>query len=247
MARKFQNYKLKINYPNGDTEDVNFKGINTSNYKDMLNLYKEVKEQYKDVCCTIDFIGESENGDLGILFTKCIEIKEDQNSDMMRNTFDIASEIRYLLKLLNKKEKYHNHVLPALNKKQDVMLHQMENINKYKGTKNEILIKKVQLVDEVYSIRSSRRFHKNELKYIKMIKDKVEINSLLEKFNINRIKTSHDFVETEKDMDRRRVMKEVRYKSDKERLNLMKQLEYKYSKIVNDAVGRKLICYNNAS
>ncbi len=74
--RKYESYSIKITYLNGDTEDINYKGINTSSYKDMLKLYKDVKEEYKNESVTINFVGKTENGELRILFQKEIINKD---------------------------------------------------------------------------------------------------------------------------------------------------------------------------
>ena len=48
-------------------------------------------------------------------------------------------------------------------------------------------------------------------------------------------------------IEEKKIFKEYTYRSDKERLRIMKQIEGKYSKVVNDSVNNKLVCYNLAN
>lgn len=261
--RKYQEYSIKITYLNGDTEDINYKGINTSSYKDMLNLYRDVKEKYQDESVTIDFIGATDKGELGILFQKKI-ITEDtalkEYAEKVTNikVEDIIKNIYSNFKMLNDKRKYSHEQISICDKEQDILLHKIECFNNELGN-NEI---KTSIFDNIQDIRIKRRRYKNDLdncgklngklyNYInqkndRLTTDKTEnlLSQVLESIQKTNNK-QYDFL-TDKKVEELKIMKEVRYKTQTERVKIMQKLKKEFDKIYCDESKMKIVCYNKA-
>jgi hypothetical protein len=222
-------------------------GINTSSYKEMLQLYKQTKEQYINESVTIDFMGVSDDGQINIFFSKKIvgqeEIKENTKP------IDLIKNIQENLDLLIKKETKTKGELGVWNKKQDITLHRIENFNKA-NFKNQIEInnEKLNLFNNLEEIRLKRRAIKNDIKLFDLVESKIDIGKTLESLNniINQYNSYINKVEylTDEKLEEKHIMKEVKYKNDKERLNLMKQLQGKYDRLQYS--GGIITCYNRS-
>lgn len=122
--RKYDAYKIKITYHNGDTEEVEYNShVDTSNYKEMLEVYRHTKEEYinhKEVAI-IDFVGISEQGTIGILFTKEISnyIEPEIIDYMGRDVRDNINEINFLLSVIPKQKQHFEELLGETIKKRD--------------------------------------------------------------------------------------------------------------------------------
>ncbi|HDK7314211.1 TPA: hypothetical protein PTV97_003347 [Clostridium botulinum] len=260
--RKYQEYSIKITYLNGDTEDINYKGINTSNYNDMLNLYRDIKEKYQDESVIINFLGKTDKGELGILFQKKIinkdaELKEYAEKVVNTEIEDIIKDIYNSFKLLNDKRKYSNEQINICNKKQDILLHKIEHFNNELG--NEI---KISIFDNIQAIRIQRRKLKEDLENLTNFNGMLchyenKVNKRLTTEQVEKILTKalesiqkinnkqYDFLTDEK-VEELKIMKEVRYKKQTERVKLMQQLKKEFDKIYCDESKMKIICYNKA-
>jgi hypothetical protein len=236
MAKKYSSYNVKITYTNGDTEDITLKGINTSDYKEMIKVYNDVKEDHKNDSCIIDFVGVNDSGELGILFTKEINTKITDEDKLKMKVEDIVPQISILLETLKLKREYHNKSQSVDDKKQDIKLHDLDITNE----DEDILA----IAKEIQDIRKQRREDKDEILFLSFINN---IDSMLNKFKEvnNRIvavkggeKFSSDTVE------KYNIIKEVTYRSDKERISLMSQLKPKYDKFVIDELNKKITFYN---
>jgi hypothetical protein len=241
--RKYSNYSIKVTYNNGDTEDITLKGINTSNYKEMLKVYNDVKEDHKNDSCIIDFVGVSDSGELGILFTKEIKVETNNTEKMKMTTEDILEEMNELLKVLQLKRKYYLNGLGERDKIKNDIEHEIEA---YEGNN----LGKIELFDRLQNAERDRREVKKELRFIKYVESKEfhkqikEIKINIDNFKKSSIKAKSKFVEgTIK--EEYNIIKEVTYKNDRERINLMKQLKPKYDKAVVDEINKKITFYNN--
>jgi hypothetical protein len=88
MSSKYRRYKIIVNYLNGNKEEIEYinnKPVDTSSYKEMMKVYKEVKEQYISMCTSIDFIGITEDEQLNIMYSK----KNKQDNDNSENSFEL--------------------------------------------------------------------------------------------------------------------------------------------------------------
>lgn len=259
--RKYQEYSIKITYLNGDTEDINYKGINTSSYKDMLNIYKDVKEEYKNESVIIDFIGKTENGELGILFQKKIinkdaELKEYAEKVVNTEIEDIIKDIYNSFKLLNDKRKFTYEQIGIYNKKQDVLLHKIESFENDLG--DEL---KISIFDSLKELRECRRKLKNDINKCvafngmlcscKEIEDKLtteKMEEILQKSieSINKINNKqYEYLSDEK-AEELKIVKRVSYKNFKDRVKKINQLQKEYQKVYYDNSKMEIICYNKA-
>lgn len=252
MCRKYEEYKIKITYLNGDTEELNYKGINTSNYKEMLKLYKDIKEQYKEESVVIDFLGITNTGELGILFTKEIKGKDYLDKQELEMTEEeILKDIQRKMTLLYKRKDETINKLNAVNKKQDILLHQIESLPS--KTNNNI---KIKMLNELQEIRKNRRYlknKKNDLTSLNIIIDNFKILSninTLTKYILDKKQKSvlqeqqFNFDKIEKVEKRFNVIKEIKYRNFRERVNLIKQLTPKYDKVYYDDSKMTVTCYN---
>ncbi|HCL4455230.1 TPA: hypothetical protein N2D10_003257 [Clostridium botulinum] len=260
--RKYQEYSIKITYLNGDTEDINYREINTSSYKDMLKIYKDVKEEYKNESVIIDFIGKTENGELGILFQKKIinkdaELKEYAEKVVNTEIEDIIKNIYNSFKLLNDKRKYSNEQINIYNKKQDVLLHKIEHFNN--ELENEM---KISIFDNIQAIRIQRRKLKEDLENLtnfngmlchyknkvnkRLTTEQVEKILITALESIQKINNKQYGFLTDEKVEELKIMKEVRYKKQTERVKLMQQLKKEFDKIYCDESKMKIVCYNKA-
>ncbi|MBN3376346.1 hypothetical protein CF087_21150 [Clostridium botulinum] len=260
--RKYQEYLITITYLNGDKENLKYKGINTSNYNDMLNLYRDIKEQYKNESVIIDFIGKSADGQMDIMWQKEIvnkdaKIKEYAEKVVNTEIEDIIKDIYNSFKLLNDKRKYSNEQINIYNKKQDILLHKIEHFNNELG--NEI---KISIFDNIQAIRIQRRKLKEDLENLTNFNGmlchyKNKVNKRLtteqtEKIlmtaleSIQKIDNKEYTFLTDEKVEELKIMKEVRYKKQTERVKLMQQLKKEFDKIYCDESKMKIVCYNKA-
>jgi hypothetical protein len=91
MSKKYQKYKINVQYLNGDIEDINMAGINTSSYSKMLEVYHRIKNTYADKVKIINFIGIDQEGNMHIKFTK--EIKHKGRDDLKQDINEILDNI----------------------------------------------------------------------------------------------------------------------------------------------------------
>ena len=59
--KKYEEYLIKVTYENGDVENIKYKGVNTSDWKQMMSIYRDVKEEYNNIDCQIDFMDYVKN------------------------------------------------------------------------------------------------------------------------------------------------------------------------------------------
>lgn len=132
MARKYSKYEIKVTYTNGDIENIKLSGIDNGSYTAMLDMYKQIKERYKDTECNIDFVGVSDNGEMGILFTK--EIKnnnkpwfvEEAEQYTEQSMFNLVQQLHDTINLIERRGNWMTGELDLLNKMQDIYLHRIE-------------------------------------------------------------------------------------------------------------------------
>lgn len=86
--------------------------------------------------------------------------------------------------------------------------------------------------------------HKNELKILSNIKEKIDLKEMYDVFNsisINNKKFKYLDDAMIKNLD---MIKEVYFSGEVDRIKKIKSLKKKYNKIKVDAKNSKLICYN---
>lgn len=253
---KYQSYSIKITYLNGDTEDINYKGINTSNYKDMLKLYKDVKEQYKKESVTINFLGKTADGQLNIMFQKKIVNKDAENKEYAEKVInteveDIFQQIINNIKILNDKFKNSKNYQGILDKEINIKIHDIQNVGK-----NVADSFKIKIYDEISDLENKRRFIKNNFQTIHSLKQKLQTKGLsLEKIqnmfqsklnSIEKNKNKDYEILTDEKTEELKIMKKASYKNFKDRVNKIKELSKDYDKVYYDNSKMEIICYNKA-
>lgn len=97
MAKKFNQYLIQITHSNGQTEDIEYTNYDKTSYKEMLNVYKTIKEEYSNVNCVIDFLGVNEKERV-VIFKKYNEVEElsveivDPISESSEDLFELVEQ-----------------------------------------------------------------------------------------------------------------------------------------------------------
>lgn len=247
--RKYDKYEIKITYHNGDMEEVNYtSNIDTSNYKQMLNIYRQTKEEYlnnKDVAI-IDFVGISGQGEIGILFTKEVSkyVEPNMLDDLNRDCRSVVDDIITLFNVLKKQKDYYKEIADECEKRRDTLLHEVLLIKNDSRKNRELLEHNLIVKQGDNEVR--RKFAKNNIKDLISLNKKFNISStinILKDFSIERDLNGYDKESPKEYKDR--VEFKVTYKDDIERVRLIKQYKHKYDEMKNDVVNRTLYFYNH--
>ena len=255
---KYQKYQVKVTYVEGNTETINWKGINTNNYKEMLDVYRTTKDKYIDDVrvMKIDFIGLSNQGEMKIFFTKEFDNckgKEELNKSVTELTNEIANN----LQALKNKMHYHGKMIGALSKKRDEAMHNIENLKKLRD-KNRITEEEyMQLKDENYKELEyssiERRWHKVENENMQQLTNKningqkLNLTHLINIFNsIEDDDKEYEYLTVHK-MDKLKLYTEVKYTTDKDKGTKESRLKKKYSNVIIDDANNIIYAYNKAN
>ncbi|NFH40747.1 hypothetical protein [Clostridium sporogenes] len=264
--RKYQEYLITITYLNGDKENIKYKGINTSSYNDMLNLYRDIKEQYKNESVIIDFIGKSSDGELGILFQKKIinkdaELKERASKIQKMSLEEILENLINGFNMLKEKKQFAIKDRDVYSKETDIKLHIME-VKKRSG-KYVSPEEKIEMYDIIAEERVRRRQAKedkqkldnlrNSFRLFKNVetKESLCIDNIINLLQTN-IKSINKIDSKEYEpliadkAEELKIMKKVKYKNFKERIRLIAELKKEYQKVYYDDSKMEVICYNKA-
>lgn len=254
---KFNEYCIKINYMNKDTEVIKYtdKGLDKCSYKSMLQIYKQTKEEYKDMCVTIDFVGISSTGELNILFTKEIineeEAKQKEIADRLENceTLQILKNLKDNFELLNKRRGKVKSDYNIANKERDVKSHQIENFPK----DSEDMLEKIKLFNSFQKSCNKRREVKDELQLNDDFFDnsnvcvKHMINILDSYIEKSEKKLSKEYKPlTDEMVEEYKIMKVVKFRSFSEKFKLLSKLNKEYSKAVANDSNMTITCYNKS-
>lgn len=248
MARKYEKYKITVKYLNGDTEDINLSGINTSNYSKMLEVYHRIKSTYADKVKTIDFVGVGQDGNMNIMFTK--EIKPQGREDLKQDIKDIMNNISKQIQLVKDKNFHHHNLIDALNKKEDVKLHELESLEKI-IFKSDIEKDKeiLRIGKELAEIRLERRWHKDQFAMIQKLQSNKVGNEEINFTHLSNVFKSKDNNKNQIKPLNMKVAEELKiYKEEviKDKDKQMEKLKKSYERVVVDEVDNKLIAYNKA-
>jgi len=241
---------IQVNYLNGNKENIEYinnRPVNTSSYKEMMKVYKEVKEQYANLCISIDFVGITEDEQLNVLFTKKMI-----NEENIENSFELIEQLNDIVNKLNTKAKESQDLLSLVDKEKSVFEHKYIEFAELEDLVDEYKIEKF---DEYRSLLLKRRVIKDEAINLKNVKEQLDIiienTERLYKRTVGYLNKAIECTESSitqtvpEDLDKQ-IVKEIKYNNFKERINLMKQLEHKYDKIINIEEENKLVCYNKS-
>mgnify|MGYP000948403409 CR=1 FL=1 len=260
--RKYQYYDIRvINNINNSVESIsllNKEEVDKSNYKQMLDVYRIIKEQYKNDNVTIDFYGVDDKSTMKILYEKKFTFSDngDNEDNGTETTIDLCKQLNDLCgKISNINENLSNSE-SICDKKQNMLLHRLENLKKkniYELSNDEKNII-IQIALDIQTVRIRRREIKNERKIYQGFTHKNLFHDLLE-IN-NRIYTScvtrnnqinYISQQCKKKLNNVRSMehREIPYKSFKERINIMRQMQKKFDQVRYDEDKKIVFCYNN--
>lgn len=248
--RKYDEFKIEVEFLSGDFEEINYKSVDTKSYKQMMELYKETKKHYSDTSCKIKFKGISEAGEMGVLFIKEIKTLDQRIKEEAEYIEDVEIKklLENILKLnnyINKKREITKIRKSETDKRISTIIHNIEN-KKYKTSEEKIIA-----VDEIECVSEKRRKTKideaffgtfyNQKKY-KLVNEKEiteALNWIIKQEIRDGLKKEYNSYET------KYAIKEFPYKNDKERIKIMRNVEGKYNKVYVDQKDMKVKCYNN--
>jgi hypothetical protein len=247
MVKKYQKYKINVQYLNGDTEDINLAGINTSSYSKMLEVYHRIKNTYADKVKIINFIGIDQDGKMHIKFTK--EIKHQGRDELKKDINEIMDSISKELLLIKEKNFYHHGLIDALNKKEDLKLHELESLNENNYmTKADEDKEILRIGKELKNIRLERRWHKEQFLIISRLGESKIGNENLNFTHLSNIfKNRYNKVEI-KPLNMKLAEELNLYKEEiiKDKDKQIEKLKKRFEKIIVDEADNRLICYNKA-
>ncbi|HBJ1650406.1 TPA: hypothetical protein LA460_000310 [Clostridium botulinum] len=248
MGKKYEKYKISVQYHNGDTEYINLSGINTSNYNNMISVYHNIKKKYYKEVKTINFIGIGKDGAFGILFRKENKNKNGR-AELKESVEDIMNRISKDLLLIKEKNFYHYDMIGALNKKEDLYLHMIENFKHKKFNSNvERDREKIKIFDRLEYIRAERRWHKEQFEIIKDLQQNtlkegtLNVTHLANVFNINKIHKNFKFL----DLNLAEYKKIYTEQLIKDKDKQVKKLKKDYEKVIIDEANGRIIAYNKS-
>lgn len=246
MGRKYLTYKVVV------TQDKSIfinEAENTNSYLETKDLYSKIKEVNQNEDCLIEFIGITPDGTEGILFSKEYKQEIIENERLIKTTDDIVIEIKDLLENLQEKRAYCQDMEGAITKKQDIILHKIENLRVLDVANEEEMTKiKVSIIDELFDVRTERRKIKDEKSKLDYVYSKCDISDFSQKINSVKIPIPNNekkAIKYNKDLDNEVIFKEIKYSTSKQRNLWISQMEHKYTRIVDDAINKKLVCYKN--
>lgn len=236
MGRKYEKYSVKVTFLDSSIEEIQYQGVNTSNYKEMLKLYNDVKNQYIEKARLIEFLGVSENGQLTVMFKKpIVEVNKPSLIDELSNI---------LTKIENRKEQV-NDVVSILDKEINGVTHDIENIpEKCKNySKDELDDYKISLVDQILTASIQRRNLKNEVTALYGLSSSISIDKIRTKIDsANEVLHKEFNLEKQSEKDNLHVHTR-KYTNDFKRDKIMEELSEQYQKVVD--VGNGVIKYCN--
>jgi hypothetical protein len=247
MGKKFEKYKINVQYLNGDIEDINMAGINTSSYSKMLEVYHRIKNTYADKVKIINFIGIDQEGKMHIKFTK--EIKHQGRDELKKDVVDIMDNISKEMLLIKEKFFYHSDLIDGLNKKEDIKLHELESLAEVKymtevDEDREIL----RIGKELKNIRVERRWHKNQFAMISKLGEQRIGNENINFTHLSNVFKPRFSKQNIKPLNMK-IAEELRlYKEEiiKDKTKQLERLQKNFDKIIVDEADNRLICYNKA-
>lgn len=250
MSRKYDEYRIKITYMNG-VENITYKSnVDKSDYKEMLKAYKETKTELshdKNVAA-IDFVGVSENGEIGVMWTKEVNklIPEDLIDDLDRDCREITKEITHLLNVLIEQKQYSKDKVDECEKKRDTLLKKVLLMNNSGLSKEEMMNYKINLIDQQHKNETLRKIAKNNKADLIKLHNQIDIQSIIKQFeSFDKPRDLKGFdKETPKDYENR-VQQEFKYNTEKERISIILKNEQKFDTYKINPKNKTIFFYNH--
>lgn len=251
--RKYQYYDIKVvNNLDGSTENINLLNedkVDKSNYKKMLKVYREIKEQYKNENVTIDFMGVANDSTMNVMYKKEYNIYGKEET-----IFDLCDDLNDVIQKFKIVKEQSQDLQGTYDKKQDKELHRLDHLkkkNEYELT-NEEKNNLLKIAINIQAIRNDRRINKNEQTLICSLMevgtwDKLfSLNDMIQgkknKFISKNNKIEQAYLQNK--IDESKMYKEIPYKDFKDRMQVMKKLQKQFKKIKYDEKRHVCIGYN---
>lgn len=251
--RKYQYYDIKVvNNLNGSTENINLLNedkVDKSNYKKMLEVYRGIKEQYKDQDVTIDFMGVTDDSTMNVMYKKEYSIYGKKET-----IFDLCNDLDDIIQKFKIVKEQSQDLQGTYDKKQDKELHRLDHLkkkNEYELTdkeRNNLL----KIAINIQAIRSDRRDNKNEQELICSLTDVgiwgklFPLNDMMQekknKFVSKNNKIKQAYLQNK--IDESKMYKEIPYKDFKDRMQIMKKLGKQFKKVNYDEKRHMCMGYN---
>ena len=245
---KFMIYKIKIVHGNGKVEYRNDSGYSVGNYCEMKELFSKVEQEVCSKDCRLLLLGVDFRGDNKLIKERNFTKSSDEEKRIYETSFvEYAKQIQDILNKMKLKKDYHYQMLDAVEKKDSIIDHRIETFEKKQWDSQEEMIKeKLKIFDESESIKRERRLHKDELEIFIGIKEKININEVLEAFKVESKNTKFKYLDEDM-VGELGIMKEVYFSSDKDRVMKLRVLKKQYDRVKVDILNRKIICYNKSA
>lgn len=253
--RKYQQYKIIVVKQNGQKEitDVSKYDVETDSYKDMLQTYKDIKEEYKDVPVEISFCGVSDNGQLGIIFTReGIKNKQESFKDELLNKTneeltDILKDVVDTMKQKANSQIAWGHVEKDINVLNHIsMSFDINQLNKMSETeKNDFLLKLGEANIKRKEILNLQGYNDVLKSYMKTINEMNGLCGQLRKY-LDTIKIAEEKGKEKYTIDNYdNIIVKISFVNFTDRFNKQRELEKKkeYDRIVIDEKNKELVCY----
>lgn len=243
--RKFSMFNVVVEFADGSKEVVKYKEFDKTSYKDMMTMYKRVKEEYKDKNCNIKFVGVNKSGEMGVLFTKenIKEVSKEEDREEIKVDESVVDLLKELSSTINKINKARNSLegeLSLVNKQQDVLLHKFES--SYENLSNK---EKLQLGQELTNIRKKRRQIKNERKVLGTFETDYTANQFKYlSIGVERAVKKDEELASQKRLSCENKVKEYRYIKDSQRQAMEEDLKNKFDRIYVNEQEKIIYCYN---
>lgn len=242
--RKFNEYLILVTFKNGNTEEIEYtsnfkKKADKTSYKEMLSIYSEIKEQYENKNCTIDFLGVNDEEKM-IIFSKQNIVEEISESSSLRD--DVTLLFEQIKQIKNKADKL---------AEKKVCYNVEVNEIYHKEVENSVDLSdehKLKTFDKLRNVLINRRDVSSDLDFYnkhKGILDSIfgyanKLTTESENHINHEIGMLENFKETgELSTTGKHI---VQYSNFKDRMAKMAQLQGKYGKIINDEENCRLIC-----
>ena len=259
LNKNYVEYQVIVKHLNEDREIVEQGDYNNKSFRDMRKLYKETKDQFKNECVTIEFVGITEDGQNNLFFSKDflnedLKIKQEAQEFKSKTSQDLFQDlIKITNEILKRRDGALGEELGAVEKMKSINEHIMEagmedarsRLITYaklqecfvqrRHLKNEI-----KLMDSVFGVLNTKYDLKTFASLIQtsMISHEQQVVKINEKIADNNM--------TLENTDKFKVFKEVSFRNYKEKFKLVDQLKKEYRKVIVDDANMKLLCYNNS-
>jgi len=247
-VRKFREYWIRVEYPNGNYDTIEYideRKVDKSNYQEMLNVYRDTKEQYEGTPCTILFMGNNRE-EFVEMFSKTFKTKIKSFEDKENETLEDLNTINLLRNNINERFANAKDLEGLATKRVSEFYHKvLSNIG---NLNNEDKIKRYEeleilLLNRSECIDNNKVVNRYKSLFENMAKDDEKLNSIIQTKIQHHARCSNEIINQEGRSYEGNSIKKYSYKNFKDKINLTKQLLPKYDKVIDDEENMELCCY----